>query len=71
MSKLTTLLLVVGLALSVLVLLVAGLVPAGSSGLQAGTGEAGEQWCETMMELPNHQWQEEQTLAFANNCLTD
>lgn len=75
MARLWSILLLIGLGLSVLVLVVAALVPADPASLapSAGTGERqfGAQWCEAMMELPNPQWQEEQTLAFAKNCLTD
>ncbi len=71
MNKYLSVLLLVGVGLSLLVLLVAALVPVTSAPEAPQTDDYNEQWCEDMMLLPNSQWQEEQTVAFAKFCLVD
>lgn len=69
MSKFWKPLLAIGVGLSVLVLVIAALVPVNSTSDEPVAYD--EQWCERMMVLPNSQWQEDQTLAFAKFCLVD
>ncbi|BFM07125.1 DUF3012 domain-containing protein [Halioxenophilus aromaticivorans] len=61
-----------GIGVSLLALLVAALVPADVvPSAPIVTTEYNEAWCEEMMVLPNSQWREEQTQAFAKFCLVD
>lgn len=54
--------------LSVLVLVIAALIPADSIETKAPP-LYNEDWCEAMMATPGGQWRESETLAFSQNCL--
>lgn len=65
--------LIIGLGVSLLVIIIAAFVPADEQSIMVPAIDRSfdEQWCESMMELPSAQWQEDATLAFAKHCLTD
>lgn len=71
-KKLWRNLVITGFVLSLAVLALAAYFPVDlipSRGAHHHTTD--EAWCESMMQLPNHQWREQQTLDFAKFCLSD
>ncbi len=59
---------VVGIVLSGVVVIVSALTPVATPEPVVEV-EYDEAWCESMMIKPNADWQEQETIAFSENCL--
>jgi len=64
-------LIAVSIGLSLIVIIVAGVLPVGTPSTETVAPQYDEQWCEKMMAIASSDWREEQIVAFSQNCLDD